>query len=414
MGFGVSTHATAEPAGQPHQVGVFERLIRSRQRPPPHPEPARIMAHAEIDVQNDPVDAIVAAGQQILIESAQPVRHPRHVIGRLPSASNCPAGATFSQLRLRKRVLYDLPKTEATATPHRNFMEVHRISIRSDETLSVEDGEQASIGGGPHLIRDGWRARSRLAIMSSKRISTMHFSQFSSPQGRHLISEKLEGFNNIYTELENIYDKRPFDQQSAASLLQLWLLVMSGKPMSIFELGTGSRASTIALALAAAEVPGCTVYGVDIAPRDFRGFTASHFPTLQFGSVVDKAVEATTFAIPDEWERPILMFYDAHDGGLPGKIISRHAISSWFPKLSGQTVVIHDCLVLPNDAPTEYPSPYHGAIHWSGQKIIGFAEVGPLMEWMNRERIEFWQPGEELAKLGFPMAESYLIAFTAP
>lgn len=166
--------------------------------------------------------------------------------------------------------------------------------------------------------------------------------------------------------------------------------------------------------LAAAEVPGCTVYGVDIAPRDFRGFTASHFPTLQFGSVVDKAVEATTFAIPDEWERPILMFYDAHDGGLPGKIISRHAISSWFPKLSGQTVVIHDCLVLPNDAPTEYPSPYHGAIHWSGQKIIGFAEVGPLMEWMNRERIEFWQPGEELAKLGFPMAESYLIAFTAP
>src|ERR1700757_1041286 len=87
---------------KPHQVSVFERLIRSSQRPPPHPEPARIMAHAEIGVQNDPVDAIVAAAQQIAIESAQPVRHARHVIGRLPFASNCPAGATFFPLRLRK------------------------------------------------------------------------------------------------------------------------------------------------------------------------------------------------------------------------------------------------------------------------------------------------------------------------
>jgi hypothetical protein len=47
---GVPANATAEPAGQPHQVGVFERLIRSGQCPPPHPEPARIMAHAEVRV----------------------------------------------------------------------------------------------------------------------------------------------------------------------------------------------------------------------------------------------------------------------------------------------------------------------------------------------------------------------------
>src|SRR4029077_10562451 len=109
MGFGVSTHATAEPAGQPHQESVFERLIRSSQRPPPHPEPARIMAHAEIGVQNDPVDAIVADAQQIAIESGQAVRHARHGIGRLPSASNCPAGASFTPLRLRKSVVtYEL------------------------------------------------------------------------------------------------------------------------------------------------------------------------------------------------------------------------------------------------------------------------------------------------------------------
>ena len=37
--FGITANTTAEPAGQPHQVGVFERLIRSGQRPPPHTEP---------------------------------------------------------------------------------------------------------------------------------------------------------------------------------------------------------------------------------------------------------------------------------------------------------------------------------------------------------------------------------------
>ena len=50
------------------------------------------------------IDAIVAAAQQILIESAQPVRHGGQVTGPLPVLSNCPAGATFSQPSLRKSV----------------------------------------------------------------------------------------------------------------------------------------------------------------------------------------------------------------------------------------------------------------------------------------------------------------------
>jgi hypothetical protein len=60
-GFGLTANATVEPAGQPHQVGVFERFIRSGQRSPPHSESTRIMAHAEVGVENDPIDAIVAA-----------------------------------------------------------------------------------------------------------------------------------------------------------------------------------------------------------------------------------------------------------------------------------------------------------------------------------------------------------------
>ena len=95
--FGVTANAAAEPAGQPHQVGVFERLVRSGQRPPPHTKPARIMPHAEVGVQNDAIDAIVAAAHQILIESAQPVCHGGQVTSPAAAISNCPAGATFSQ-----------------------------------------------------------------------------------------------------------------------------------------------------------------------------------------------------------------------------------------------------------------------------------------------------------------------------
>ena len=95
MGFRITTNATAEPAGQPHQVGVFERLIRAGQRPPPHTEPARVMAHAEVRVQNNAIDAIVATAQQILIESAQPVRHGRQVTGTLPQLQTAPQGPLF-------------------------------------------------------------------------------------------------------------------------------------------------------------------------------------------------------------------------------------------------------------------------------------------------------------------------------
>jgi hypothetical protein len=42
------------------------------------------------------IDAIVATAQQILIESAQPVRHGGQATGAPPPASNCPAGASGS------------------------------------------------------------------------------------------------------------------------------------------------------------------------------------------------------------------------------------------------------------------------------------------------------------------------------
>ena len=239
----------------------------------------------------------------------------------------------------------------------------------------------------------------------------MQFSEFAAAKGRRAVADRLELFNSVIVKLEELYAIRPFNQQSAQSLLELWLLVMTVRPRTIFELGCGMRSSTIALALAAAEVPECTVHGVDIAPIDFPTFAARHFPDLRFGSVSDAAVEATAFEIPDWWPRPILMLYDAHDGGVPDKMISKHAIDRWFPKLRGETVAIHDCLIVSSDFILP-PGPYSKAMHWSGRCIFGYGEVQHLVEWMNSERIDFWRPSEELEKLDFPGNDSFLIALT--
>lgn len=71
--FGVASNTSTEPAGQPHQMGIVQRLVRSGERPPPHAETARAMPHPEIRVQNDAVYAIVAATQQFLVELAQTI-----------------------------------------------------------------------------------------------------------------------------------------------------------------------------------------------------------------------------------------------------------------------------------------------------------------------------------------------------
>ena len=63
MRSGVTAHSATKPAGQPHEVGVLERLVRSGQRPPPQPKPTGKMPVAEIRVENDPVDAVVAAAE---------------------------------------------------------------------------------------------------------------------------------------------------------------------------------------------------------------------------------------------------------------------------------------------------------------------------------------------------------------
>src|SRR6201981_252446 len=95
MCLGIAANAPAEAAGHPHQVGVLKRLVGPGQRPPPHAEPAGIMPHPEIAVQDDAIDAIVTAAQKVLVENAQPIRHPGSVPLRWRPPQTAPQGPLF-------------------------------------------------------------------------------------------------------------------------------------------------------------------------------------------------------------------------------------------------------------------------------------------------------------------------------
>jgi len=75
--FGITVNAPTEAAGHPHQVHIFQCVVRSGQRSPPEAEPAWIMPHAKIAIQNDPIDAIVTADKKLSIEISESVCHSR-------------------------------------------------------------------------------------------------------------------------------------------------------------------------------------------------------------------------------------------------------------------------------------------------------------------------------------------------
>jgi hypothetical protein len=63
------------------------------------------MSHPEIRVQYNAINAVIAAGQEILIKSTQPVAHDGHGTFSVVLISSCPEGAPFSQRSLRKSVV---------------------------------------------------------------------------------------------------------------------------------------------------------------------------------------------------------------------------------------------------------------------------------------------------------------------
>src|SRR5260370_12707492 len=65
------------------------------------------MPHAEVGVQNDPIHAIVAAAQEILIQSAQPICHGGYA-RRTPAYFKLPRrGHFFAARSAKKRSLFE-------------------------------------------------------------------------------------------------------------------------------------------------------------------------------------------------------------------------------------------------------------------------------------------------------------------
>src|ERR1022692_582368 len=117
IGLGPGAQTTAEASCHAHQMVVIQVFIRAVQFPPPHTKPSARLAHGEVGVQNDAIDAIVTTFQKLAVKRAQLVWHgdllrvvdynSERKTAPLPLQAprqSCPVGATFSRRSPRKSV----------------------------------------------------------------------------------------------------------------------------------------------------------------------------------------------------------------------------------------------------------------------------------------------------------------------
>src|SRR5215472_833712 len=104
MGSGIASQATAEPAGQPHQMGLIQGLIASRQLSPPQPESTGAVTQAEVSIQQDPIYTVITACHNILIQCAQSIAHAAHPTRTTPCFATAPCGGHFFTAQSAKKL----------------------------------------------------------------------------------------------------------------------------------------------------------------------------------------------------------------------------------------------------------------------------------------------------------------------
>ena len=62
-----AARTTTEPGGHANQVSIVERVVASRQVTPPQAEVAGAAREPKIRVEDDPINAIVLADQQVSV-----------------------------------------------------------------------------------------------------------------------------------------------------------------------------------------------------------------------------------------------------------------------------------------------------------------------------------------------------------
>jgi len=209
-------------------------------------------------------------------------------------------------------------------------------------------------------------------------------------------------FERWLREIRKLTGRPRLSDQTAASMRGLTKLVRDTDPRVIVELGTGYGLS-LRTFLAASDVQ---VVSVD---RSHGGFRASLrvLPLSDQEKARLALLEANVFKIEQvpwyPWER-VLLYVDVH-----GDDLMRHIIEHFVETLPAGSVVCVDDLWYSEQCLTEETAPQfyesvikplldpkakkartrlrHYADYWHGGSFYGFAEVHPLMEWVNERRV---------------------------
>src|SRR6202011_5578850 len=127
------------------------------------------MPHAEVGVQNDPIHAIVAAAQEILIQSVQPICHGGYA-RRTPAYFKLPRrGHFFAARSEKKRSLFvdDVERAEAFYTERVGFVLSEETTYRGARCVFLRCGaEHHSLGLFPKELRRGLGLSERTTCMS--------------------------------------------------------------------------------------------------------------------------------------------------------------------------------------------------------------------------------------------------------
>jgi hypothetical protein len=90
---GPGSHPAREAACHTHEVGVVEILVAVAVPPsPPDSEAAWRVPDREVGIEHDPIHAVVAPLEQILIPVAEVITHAATVDPHSPVVSSCPKG----------------------------------------------------------------------------------------------------------------------------------------------------------------------------------------------------------------------------------------------------------------------------------------------------------------------------------
>jgi len=238
---------------------------------------------------------------------------------------------------------------------------------------------------------------------------------------------EIDSVNEIRGWIEKLASSQKrlyYRDQSPESLSALVNLVCRHKPSKIVELGTLSGLSLRAWLLAKKNAQIDTeIIAIDHSFKSLLGSCAVVPLELSRVKFIEQDILETDFGQLWSKEDRVVFYVDAHDG--PNAPIMTHVLNNAVPALPRGSVLAVDDLWYCNDPVSEdsvskffkkvianevdYLGCFDGyfAPYWKGGFFIGFPEVVPLMEWVNRNKIDLvFEPGNKMVMFEHPVSSS--------